>query len=46
VWENEDAVRAYRGSELIKEAIAFEKAHNMPATREGYPLTFATSKEV
>ncbi len=46
VWENEDAVRAYRGSELIKEPIAFEKAHNMPTTREGYSLTFATSKEV
>jgi len=40
VWESEDAVKAYRQSELIKEAIEFEKANNLPATREGYPLKY------
>lgn len=40
VWESADAVKAYRQSELIKEAIEFEKANNLPATREGYPLKY------
>jgi heme-degrading monooxygenase HmoA len=40
VWESEDAVKAYRQSELIKEVIEFEKANNLPATREGYPLKY------
>ena len=40
VWESEDAVKAYRQSELIKEAIEFEKANNLPATREGYHLKY------
>jgi quinol monooxygenase YgiN len=40
IWENEEAVKAYRASDLIKEAIAFEQAHNLPSTREGYPLIY------
>jgi len=39
VWENQEALQAYRNGDLIKEAIAFENKMNMPATREGYPLT-------
>lgn len=40
VWESEDAVKAYRQSVLIKEVIEFEKANNLPASREGYPLKY------
>lgn len=40
IWENEAAVQAYRTSALVKEAITFEQAHNLPATREGYPLSY------
>ncbi len=40
IWENEAAVQAYRTSALVKEAIAFEQMHNLPATREGYPLMY------
>lgn len=43
IWQDEDSMKAYRQSSLVKEAIAFEKTNNLPATREGYPLTFATS---
>ena len=39
VWESQEALQAYRNGELINEAIAFESKMNMPATREGYPLT-------
>ena len=46
VWESEDAVKAYRQSELIKEPMAFEAAHNLPTTREGYPLVYATSRQI
>ena len=42
IWENQEAVKAYRQSALIQEAIAFEKEQNLPATREGYPLLYAT----
>jgi heme-degrading monooxygenase HmoA len=40
IWENEEAVRAYRASDLVREAIAFEQANNLPATREGYRLGY------
>jgi quinol monooxygenase YgiN len=40
IWESEAAVQAYRTSALVKEAIDFEQAHNLPATREGYPLSY------
>jgi hypothetical protein len=40
LWENEEAVRAYRASDLVREAMAFEQANNLPATREGYPLVY------
>ena len=44
IWENEDAVKAYRQGELIKEPIAFEKEHNMITNREGYPLIFVSGE--
>ncbi|HLL79187.1 MAG TPA: antibiotic biosynthesis monooxygenase family protein [Ktedonobacteraceae bacterium] len=40
IWENEEAIQAYRRSELIQEAIGFEQAHHLPSTREGYPLIY------
>jgi len=40
IWENEEAVRAYRTGDMIKEAIAFEQAHHLPSSREGYPLIY------
>ena len=40
IWENEEAVKHYRTGDLIKEAIAFEQAHKLPSTREGYPLIY------
>jgi heme-degrading monooxygenase HmoA len=46
VWENEEAVKAYRQSELFKEPMAFEKAHNMNTTREGYPVVFGVSDKI
>lgn len=39
VWENQEAVQAYRNGDLLKEAIAVENRLNLPTTREGYPLT-------
>lgn len=38
IWENPEALKAYRESDLVKEAIAFEKQLNLPSTREAYPL--------
>ena len=46
VWESEDAIRAYRQSELIKEPIAFESDHDLPTTREAYPLVYAASRGI
>ena len=40
IWESEEAMRAYRASDLVREAMAFEQANNLPATREGYPLDY------
>ncbi len=40
IWENEEAVKHYRTGDLVKEAIAFEQAHHLPSTREGYPLVY------
>jgi heme-degrading monooxygenase HmoA len=40
IWENEEAVRAYRASDLVREAIAFEQANDLPATREGYSVAY------
>ena len=45
VWENEQAVKAYRGGMLVREPIAFEQAHNLASTREGYPLIYAVSEK-
>ena len=43
VWESEDAVKAYRQSALMKEALAFEQSHHLAASREGYPLGLGLS---
>ncbi len=40
IWENEEAVKAYRTGDLIKEAIAFEQAHHLSSIREGYRLIY------
>jgi heme-degrading monooxygenase HmoA len=41
IWESEAALKAYRQSDLVKEAIAFEQAQGLPGTREAYPLLLA-----
>ena len=41
-WDDQESIKAYRESELIKEAIAFEQKLNLPSTRESYPLIFST----
>ena len=41
IWESEQALALDRQSELVKEAMAFEKMQNLPATREAYPLTYS-----
>jgi heme-degrading monooxygenase HmoA len=41
IWESEVALKLYRQSELVKEAMAFEKKLNLLATREVYPLTYS-----
>jgi len=45
-WESEEAVQAYRRSDLIKEPIAFEKSRGLPTTREGYQLLYASSSAI
>jgi quinol monooxygenase YgiN len=41
IWENEAALKAYRQSDLVKEAMAFEQAQGLPGTREAYPILLA-----
>ncbi len=38
IWESEAALKAYRQSDLAKEAVAFEQSVDLPGTREAYPL--------
>jgi len=38
IWESAEALKAYRESDLVKEAVAFEKKMGLPSTREAYPL--------
>ena len=45
IWENEEAAKAYRTSALIEEPLAFEQAHNLVTSREGYPLIFAATNQ-
>jgi hypothetical protein len=42
IWESAEAVKSYRESDLIKEAIAYEQKLGLheTTTREGYPLIF------
>ncbi|HTX78212.1 MAG TPA: hypothetical protein VMC62_01020 [Longilinea sp.] len=46
VWENTDAIQAYRKDTLFKEAADFEEAHGFASTRDGYPLDFGASAPV
>ena len=43
VWPSQEAVQAYKQGDLVKEAQAFEKAHGLSTTREGYPLSYPTT---
>lgn len=45
IWKDQESVKAYRESELIKEAIAFEEKLNLKSTREVYPLIFVADKD-
>jgi heme-degrading monooxygenase HmoA len=44
IWENEDAVKAYLNSELIKEPKEFVKNNNSTLTRESNQLFIALNK--
>jgi heme-degrading monooxygenase HmoA len=41
LWENEQALRAYRESELMKEVTAFMQKHGLTLTREAHPVSLA-----
>ena len=41
IWESAEALKAYRESDLVKEAIAFEKKMGLPTTREAYSIITA-----
>ncbi len=41
IWENEEAVKAYRASGLMKEVSDFESSQPTKAVREGYPLAIS-----
>jgi len=45
IWENEDAVKSYWRSELIKEPAAFADMNNVEITREAYPLNIVLKEE-
>jgi quinol monooxygenase YgiN len=47
IWESPEAVKAYRESDLIKEAIAYEQKLGLQSvtTREGYPLIFSANQK-
>ena len=38
VWEDQAVLNQYRGSTLFQEAVAYEKEHQIPLVREGFPL--------
>ena len=47
IWESLAVVKAYRESDLIKEAIAYEQKLGLQSvtTREGYPLIFSANQK-
>ena len=47
IWEIPAAVKEYRESDLIKEAIAYEQKLGLQSvtTREGYPLIFSANQK-
>jgi len=47
IWESPEAVKSYRESDLIKEAVAYEQKLGLQGvtTREGYPLIFSASQK-
>lgn len=42
IWKNQASLKAYRESDLIKEAIAFEEKHQLKSTRKAYPLIYVS----
>ncbi len=40
VWRDDESRLAYRNSDLIKEAMKFERQMGISSSREAYPLTF------
>ena len=44
IWKNQESVKTYQEGSLSREARAFEKEQHLASTREGYPLTFPTSR--
>jgi quinol monooxygenase YgiN len=44
VWETDQARKAYRQSELIKQAMAMETRLGLSSVREAFPLTFASHR--
>ena len=43
IWKDQESVKDYRESKLIKEALAFEESLGLKTTREGYPLIYNAS---
>jgi quinol monooxygenase YgiN len=43
IWESQEAAMNYRAGALIQEVNRMEKELNLPVTREGYPLLYASS---
>ena len=45
IWGSPEAVKSYRESDLIKEAMAYEQELDLQGTttREGYPLIFSAN---
>ncbi len=41
IWEDTDAIKAYREGPLLKEALDFEAKNGLSSAREGYPIDFA-----
>ena len=43
IWESQEAAMNYRAGALIREVNRMEKELNLPISREGYPLLYASS---
>ncbi len=45
LWRDEDARKAYRNGELIKEAMAMEQRLGITTSRDAYPVLISTKEE-